>query len=63
MVYHSAYKEYCDSVTGYTPMQIELAVRKSKTWSAWKNNLVGDNPGVADELKVYEAFDYWNSYE
>lgn len=54
-------KSYLDNVTGYTPKQIELALRKSKTWNAFQYNLLNDNPGIASNTDVADAFAYWNS--
>lgn len=56
-------KSYYDHVTGYTPVQIEEAVRKSKTWNELQNNIIQDYPGVASSSDVSAAFSYWNSAE
>ncbi|MBR5906498.1 MAG: hypothetical protein IKZ51_08635 [Bacteroidales bacterium] len=59
--FHTYSKSYYDNVSGYTPSQIEEALRQSTTWTQWRINLVQNNPGVANELDVVAAFDFWNS--
>ena len=61
LVYHRSYKSYYDHVTGFTPTQIEEAVRKSKTWDEWLNNIINDYPSVASSTDITAAFSYWNS--
>ena len=56
-----SYKAYSDHVTGFTPTQIEEAVRKSRTWDEWKNNIINDNPDIASSSDISAAFSYWNS--
>ncbi len=56
-----SYKSYYDHVTGFTPTQIEEAVRKSETWNEWLYNLTHDYPSVASSTDVSAAFSYWNS--
>lgn len=56
-----SYKSYYDHVTGFTPTQIEEAVRKSKTWNEWLYNITHDYPYVASSTDVSAAFSYWNS--
>lgn len=53
-------RSYTDNVTGFTPVQIEEAVRKSKTWNEWQFNLTYDNPNVAFFSDVTETFSFWN---
>ena len=58
---HSLSKSYTDNVSGFTPSQIEEAVRQSTTWTQWWTNLINNNPGVASTTDIIAAFDFWNS--
>ncbi len=55
------YKSYYDHITGFTPAQIEAAVRKSKTWNELQYNIINDYPNVASANDIADAFTYWNS--
>lgn len=56
-------KSYYDNVTGFSPAQVEAAVRKSKTWTEWEYNMKNDYPGIASNTDISAAFTYWNSAE
>ncbi len=59
--YSYSYKSYYDHVTGFTPAQIEEAVRISKTWNEWQYNIRVNNPGITSSVYLSDAFNYWNS--
>ena len=54
----SSYKTYPDNVTGYSIKQIEDAVKGSKNFNAWKDNIKNkyDN-GTKNNLDA--SFAYW----
>lgn len=56
-----AYKSYNDQVEGFTPSQIEEAVRKSRTWNEWAYNIIKMKPAKESESDISAAFTYWNS--
>lgn len=52
---------YYDKVSGFTPSQIEEAVRKSPDWDTWRAYMIVDYPDVANVLDIWTSFSYWNS--
>ncbi|MBP5571262.1 MAG: hypothetical protein J6X39_01100 [Bacteroidales bacterium] len=59
----NAYLSYNDHVTGFTPSQIEEAVRNSRDWDTWRARMIVDYPDVANVLDIWSAFSYWNTQE
>ncbi|WP_299455335.1 hypothetical protein [uncultured Microscilla sp.] len=48
-----------DNVSGYTPSQIEDALRGQKTWNGWRNNII-NRYNNSTEGNVNTLFAFWN---